>query len=49
MSEMSRELTEELSLLKSAFIIDVAKLKEIVNHFVEELDDGELRTLLPHV
>lgn len=40
-----KDLLKEIKQLEDQFTIDKAKLKEITNHFVNELTKGESRVL----
>lgn len=41
---MSESLLEQLKVLEGLFTVDRVKLKQIVAHFVKELEKGELLT-----
>ena len=40
MADVPKDLLEQIRELESQFMVDAAKLKEITNHFVNELDKG---------
>lgn len=41
MHELPQNLLEPIKEFEKAFTVDRSKLKEIVNHFVKELEKGE--------
>lgn len=42
--QLSQELEQELARITKEFTVDTAKLKDVVKHFGEELDDGLKKT-----
>ena len=40
MADVPKDLLEQIKELEDLFTVDQAKLKEVVNHFVKELDKG---------
>ena len=40
MMEVPKEVHEQIKSLEKVFTIDGAKLKEITNHFIKELEKG---------
>ena len=40
MADMPRDLKEQMDKLESLFVVPTAKLKEISDHFVTELEKG---------
>ncbi|OAX85502.1 hypothetical protein ACJ72_00134 [Emergomyces africanus] len=52
MADMPKDMLEQLKTLEELFTVDQAKLKQIVDHFVKELEKGEsllLRFVCPIV
>lgn len=47
LADAPKDLLNEIKQLEDQFTIDTAKLKEITNHFVNELTKGESRALAP--
>jgi len=45
MHELPQNLLGPIQDFEKAFTVDRSKLKEIVNHFVKELEKGELRVI----
>lgn len=41
MADVPDDLLEQIRQLEKIFTVDTAKLKEVVNHFVKELDKGK--------
>lgn len=40
MADMPQDLLDEIRELESLFTVDRAKLKQVVDHFINELDKG---------
>lgn len=40
MADMPRDLKEQIDKLEELFVVSTSKLKEISNHFVDELERG---------
>ena len=41
MADVPKDLLQEIKRLEDLFTVDGAKLKEITNHFVKELEKGQ--------
>ena len=41
MADVPEDLLEQIKYLEKIFTVDRAKLKEVTDHFVKELDKGE--------
>ena len=41
MADMPQDLLDEIRELENLFTVDRTKLKQVVDHFVKELDKGE--------
>ncbi len=46
MADVPDDLLEQIKYLESIFTVDQAKLKEVTNHFVKELEKGKSSVLL---
>lgn len=46
MADVPDDLLELIKYLESVFTVDQAKLKEVTNHFVKELEKGKSSVLL---
>lgn len=46
MADVPKDLLEQIKELERLFTVDEAKLKEITNHFVKELEKGAWRCTL---
>ena len=46
MADVPKDLLDQIRELEDQFTVDAAKLKEITNHFVKELEKGTLAPLL---
>jgi hexokinase len=46
MADMPEDLLEQIKYLEKIFTVDQAKLKEVTNHFVRELEKGKSYVLL---
>lgn len=42
MADMPKDFLAQIQEFESVFTVDAAKLKQIVEHFVKELDKGKL-------
>ena len=40
MADVPKDLLEQIKELERLFTVDAAKLKEVMNHFVKELEKG---------
>lgn len=41
MADVPKDLLEQIKELETLFTVDQAKLKDVTNHFVKELEKGE--------
>ncbi len=46
MADVPDDLLEQIKYLEKIFTVDQAKLKEVTNHFVKELEKGKSPVLL---
>ena len=46
MADVPDDLLEQIKYLEKVFTVDQAKLKEVTNHFVKELEKGKSSVLL---
>ena len=46
MADVPDDLLEQIKYLEGVFTVDQAKLKEVTNHFVKELEKGKSFVLL---
>lgn len=46
MADVPDDLLEQIKYLENIFTVDQAKLKEVTNHFVKELEKGKSSVLL---
>ncbi|KAF6223174.1 hypothetical protein HO173_013221 [Letharia columbiana] len=46
MADVPDDLLEQIKYLENVFTVDQAKLKEVTNHFVKELEKGKSPVLL---